>query len=54
LKRKIKETNEILFKTSKRQEFEICGTKGSPNAAVGYGTIDVHKMITIAKQIYSK
>jgi hypothetical protein len=54
LKRKIKETNEIIYKTSKRQEFEICGTKGSPNAAVGYGTIDVDTMIKIAKKIYSK
>jgi hypothetical protein len=54
LKRKVKETNQILFKSSKGQKENICGTNGSPNAAVGYGTIDVDKMIKIGKQMYSK
>jgi hypothetical protein len=54
LKRKVKETNQILFKSSKGQKENICGTNGSPNAAVGYGTIDVEKMIKIAKEIYTK
>jgi hypothetical protein len=54
LKRKVKETNQILFKSSKGQKENICGTNGSPNAAVGYGTIDVDKMIKIGKQMFSK
>ena len=53
LKRKITETNEVLFKSSKHQEFNICETSGSPNAAVGYGTIDVQNMIKIGKELYS-
>eukprot|EP01080_Neovahlkampfia_damariscottae_P003879 gene3879-7093_t len=53
LSRKIEETNAVLFKTSKGQSFNICGTNGSPNAAVGYGTIDVEKMIKVGKELYS-
>ena len=53
LSRKIEETNAVLFKTSKGQSFNICGTNGSPNAATGYGTIDVEKMIKVGKELYS-
>jgi len=53
LDRKIKETNEILYKTANHQKTRDCeSTTDSPNNVYGYGTINAQKAYEMAQQLY--
>jgi len=53
LDRKIKETNEILFKSSNHQKSRDCeSTTDSPNNVFAYGTINALKAYEMAQELY--
>jgi len=53
LDRKIRETNEILYKTANHQTSRDCeSTTDSPNNVFGYGTINALKAFEMANQLY--
>jgi len=52
LERNLDRTMEIVYATAKHQASNECNSNGSPNNVYGYGTIDVEKAVTLAKQLY--
>jgi len=53
LNRKIKETNAILYQSSKHQKTRDCESRAdTPNNVYGYGTIDLAKAFALATEIY--
>jgi len=55
LDRKIKETNEILFKSANHQKSRDCeSTTDSPNNVFGYGTINAFKAYELAQELNGK
>jgi len=52
LKRKIKETREILYKTALQQESTLCSSRqSSPNNVFGWGTINIEKAVNQAETV---